>query len=314
MSNKLRQINRTSDGFSQRMQIPPHLINYQANITRLKSTPYLHYPNHVHIETMAVCNATCTFCPYRVMERKGTRMSDALLQKIITELGEIPQGLPLQISPFKVNEPFLDERLFDILHEINSRVPNGAITLTSNASVIDETILTRLAVVQRLSYLWISLNEYREAEYKQIMGLPFARTLESLQLIHRAKSEGRLPCRVVLSRVGDGSSDDREFCNWVTANFPLFEISIFPRGGWLGQAGMKQEAVLPVGCARWFELSITASGKVAHCCMDGTCAWPIGDVNTQHLLEVYNAPHYRHLREHCMTRQQAEPCSQCGFL
>ena len=40
-------------------------------------------------------------------------------------------------------------------------------------------------------------------------------------------------------------------------------------------------------------------------CMDGKAEYPIGDVNTQHCLEIYNAPHYRQLREKTFTRADA---------
>jgi radical SAM protein with 4Fe4S-binding SPASM domain len=69
-----------------------------------------------------------------------------------------------------------------------------------------------------------------------------------------------------------------------------------------------------VGCTRWFDLSITSTGTVAHCCMDGQAAWPIGNVATQHALEIYNAPHYRLLRERALTRLEASPCRTCTFL
>jgi MoaA/NifB/PqqE/SkfB family radical SAM enzyme len=295
-------------------ELPPQLRNYQDHVLRLKSSPYLDYPAHVHIETMSVCNASCQFCPYSQLARKGTRMSDALIGKIIGDLTDIPRTLPLQVSPFKVNEPFLDSRIFDIIADINLRLPQATLTLTTNGSVLDEQIVQRLALVKNLGYLWISFNEHRAERYQEVMGLPFARTFESLELLHRARAEGRLPCRIILSRVGDGTQLDGEFSAWVRSTFPLFETSIFPRGGWLGQAGMTQEPVPPVGCSRWFELSITSTGQVAHCCMDGTAEYPIGDVTNQHALEIYNAPNYRRLREICLTRQEIAPCRNCGFM
>jgi len=42
------------------------------------------------VETIALCNAACSFCPYATLERKGTRMSDALVEKIIDDLTGIP--------------------------------------------------------------------------------------------------------------------------------------------------------------------------------------------------------------------------------
>src|SRR5262249_27338104 len=43
----------------------------QVDLARLRRRPYLDYPQEVHIETLAMCNATCTFCPYPTMDRQG---------------------------------------------------------------------------------------------------------------------------------------------------------------------------------------------------------------------------------------------------
>ena len=77
------------------------------------------YPAHVHMETMALCNASCSFCPYPSLERKGATMPTALIEKIIDDLTSIPRSVPFQLSPFKVNEPFLDRRLFYVLDLCN---------------------------------------------------------------------------------------------------------------------------------------------------------------------------------------------------
>ena len=133
-------------------------------------------------------------------------------------------------------------------------------------------------------------------------------------MIHAARASNRLALRIVLSRVGDGSSADLEFVRWVKSDFPLFEASVFQRGNWLSQVDTPTSPAPRVGCVRWFDLSITATGIVAHCCMDGNANYPIRDVSRQHVLEVYNAPAYRRLREHTARRQGAEPCNRCSFL
>lgn len=290
------------------------LTAYQAKVLDMRRSPYIDFPAHVHIETLSLCNARCTFCPYPGLERRGHRMPDALITKILDDLRDIPRILPFQLSPFKVNEPFLDTRLFDILHAIEEKLPHATITLTTNASPVTEATLDRLARVKNLGYLWISVNDHRPTEYEATMGLPWARTQERLAMIHARRAAGTLTCRVVLSRVGDGSAVDGEFCTWVVRHYPAFEPSVFRRGGWLGQVDATTGAVPDVACVRWFDISIISTGTVAHCCMDGRAAWPIGDVARQHVLEVYNSPPYRTLRERALTRLDVSPCRTCTFL
>jgi hypothetical protein len=288
--------------------------NYRAHVEKLRRSAYMDFPAHVHLETLARCNAHCSFCPSDKLERRSARMPLELIQKIVGDLEGIPRDLPFQLSPFKVNEPFLDTRLFEILELINRRLPNAEITLTTNASPVTDEKLERLRGVRNLGYLWISVNEYEPKQYERVMGIPFARTIERLASIHTAKVQGKLSFMVVLSRVGDGTIRDARFAQWVRTNFPGFEVSIFRRGAWLGQVDTKTELVPDVGCMRWFDLSITATGKVAHCCMDGMAAHVIGDVATTNALEIYNRYPYRALREQTQSRRTASPCNTCSFL
>lgn len=294
-----------------RLRVDARWAEYQMRVWRLRRTDYMDYPARVHLETAAICNARCGFCPYPGLERKGARMSDALLAKIIDDLTEIPADLPLQLCPFKVNEPFLDPRLFDLLETINARLPQAKISLTTNATPITEQTLDRLATVRNLAPLWVSFNDHRAAEYEATMRLDHAQTLAILDMIHARSS---LPTRIVLARVGDGSDVDEAFCDWVRARYPRFRPNVTPRGDWLGQVDTPIGEVPTAGCVRWFDLSITATGVVAHCCMDGQARWPIGDVREQSVLEIYNSPGFRSLRESAWTRQEREPCSGCTFL
>ena len=67
-----------------------------------------------------------------------------------------------------------------------------------------------------------------------------------------------------------------------------------------------------VPCHRWFDFSITATGKVAMCCMDGQAEHPKGDVNEHHVLEIYNQPFLRRLREGLPSRlASGAPCDRC---
>lgn len=287
---------------------------YDARIAQMRHSLYMDYPSHVHLETLARCNASCNFCPYPDLNRKHTKMSDELIDKVLNELTEIPREMDLMISPFKVSEPFLDTRLFQTLEKINHLLPQAKIALTSNASAITEDKLEALQDIKNIKYIWISFNDHREQEYERVMGLPYQRTRQRLDMIHDAFTEGDVYFPIVLSRVGDGSQADLEFSEWTSINYPLFKANVFPRMEWVGQVQGLDVAQAPnMGCVRWFELSITATGEVAHCCADGQAEYSIGNVNHQHVLEIYNSPEYRKLRESTVSRLSVEPCNRCSF-
>lgn len=293
--------------------LPENTQQYQRTVDWLRESRYLDFPHEVCIETLAVCNAACVFCPYPDLARKGAKMPDALVAKIITDLQDVPRDLPFSISPFKINDPLLDVRIFDIMEECNARLPNASLRMFTNGSPLTEKHVARLARVRKLAQLWISLNHHEEERYEQIMKLPLGRTLERLDMLHRKKTAGEFPPPVLVSRVCDGSSEDQAFFGFVSARYPLFQVGMIAQSAWLGQVpGLRAAGkVHPVGCGRWFELSITATGRVAFCCMDGRAEYPIGDVSEAHALEVYNDPAYRQYRERFATRMEGAPCMFC---
>ena len=288
-----------------------------AKAGRLKASGMLDYPALVHLETIASCNAACDFCPYPTLERKGVRMPDQLIAKIINDLADIPKDVRFQLAPYKVSEPFLEVRLFDILELVNRKLPNANISIITNGSPLTENKIAQLSRVRNLSYINVSLNFDNPEEYESVMKIPFARTVERLEMLHRKHAEGVINCMVRLTRVTTHRDDDLSFARWVRANFPRFQVNILPRNDWIG-------AVIPPGglpsvpdapCHRWFDMSITATGVVAMCCMDGSAQYPKGNVNTQHVLEIYNQPWLRALRDTLVSRRQARsPCNGCTYL
>ena len=293
------------------------LAKWVAKKARYLRGDYLEVPALVHMETIAVCNAACSFCPYPGLERKGTRMSDALIEKIIQDLTDIPRELPFQLSPYKVSDPFLESRLFDILARVNEKLPNAAISLITNGSALTERNIDQLAKVRNVAYLSVSLNFFDPVEYEEVMKLPLDRTLARLELLSRKHAEGRIDFPLRITRVSTSGADDRLFMRWAKEKFPAFRVSILPRNDWIGtiDVGNFASRVPDVACHRWFDLSITATGVVAMCCMDGKTEYPKGDVNRQHALEIYNQPWLRNFREQLMSRRSVgAPCDRCTYL
>ena len=292
----------------------PDDIIRQVELARLRHSRYMDFPMEVHIETLAICNAACTFCPYPTMERKGDRMSEALIDKILDDLREIPRDLPFHISPFKVNDPFLDKRIFSVCEKINYQLPNATLRLFTNGSPLTETVIDRIADIRNVAHLWVSLNEYEKDAYEKTMNLPYEKTIKRLDALHRRVEVG-YPHPVVVSRVCEKPAEDRKFEAFLKKNYPLFGCFLIQRSDWAGQVDTGALPIVPPsGCGRWYELSIMASGKVALCCMDGEGKHVIGDLSTESALEVYNAPDYKKMRQFMFSRfAAAAPCDTCIY-
>jgi sulfatase maturation enzyme AslB (radical SAM superfamily) len=290
---------------------------HQEFLKWLNSREYVQYPVVVSFETLALCNAGCEFCPYPSMPRQGERMPDALIEKIVDDLTAIPESLWFEVNPSRINEPFLDTRLVSVLEMVNSRLPRASVRLISNASAFTADNLTRLARVRNVSRLNVSLNEFRADEYERVMKIPFNRTVACLDELHRLKINQTITFPVVLSRVGDGSPADTGFRAWTAERYPAFETDILIRGDFLGAVPIDNAVradVPDVGCSQWFKLHVLADGRVPVCCQDANGELSYGNVATEHLLDIYNRPSRRRLREMLMSRQQLPECAACALL
>lgn len=294
------------------------LINEnRSNPLKARKTDYLDYPSYVDIETLAVCNAACTFCPYPNIERQGTRMPDQMIEKIIEDLTEIPPNVRFDIAPYKVSDPFIEKRLLDIIGLVDQKLPNATISLISNGSTMTEKALKRLADQSNINYLRLSLNDHRKAEYEMLMSLPFERTLDRLDMLHKMIEKGSFPHTVVVNRVMEGNRHDIDFMNFCKDRYPLMRAGLSARNDWIGS--IDEESSSPVtpniACKRWYTMSIIATGDVCLCCMDGNGEWLIGNVKENSVLDIYNSKRYRNLREHTRSRiNAASPCNECTYI
>ena len=286
---------------------------YQRQVESLADA-YLSFPSVVGIETLALCNAACSFCPYPTLDRKGDLMPDSLIAKILDDIGTISVRPPFRINLSRVNEPFLDPRIFDISLDINRRFHEAELVFFSNGTPLNERNLLRLARVRRIAFLNVSMNDHRRDEYERVMRLPYDRTVKRLDLLHEMKASKVLQFPIILSRVGDGTSRDVEFKEWAKLRYPEFEPVVTIRGDWIGVVSMPMGigAAPDVGCTQWFKVHFLADGRSPFCCMDSDARWGTGDAKTCHAVEeVYNAPSRMELRTRQVTRLSVDICRGC---
>jgi hypothetical protein len=292
-----------------------HGASYQDRVLELKNGPYLDFPATISLETLSLCNAACSFCPYPSLPRKGQMMPDALIEKIFSDVEQIQTRPPFQVTLSRVNEPFLDTRIFEISAEIERRFPEATNFFFSNGTPLNEKNLMRLAELRSVAFLNISVNDHRPKQYEETMALPFDRILARLELLQRMKLSDILKFPIFVSRVGDGTSADEDFLEWVRSAYPSLTGLLTIRGNWLGAVDGHVGAVPDVGCRQWFKLHVLADGKEAFCCIDSDGAHGMGDARHQHVIyEIYNHPLKKKLRVETPSRTEVSVCKGCPML
>lgn len=287
--------------------------DYESYLDQLHSR-CVDYPAVVSIETFAYCNAACEFCPYPNLTRKGEKMPDELIDKVISDLGEIPTNHAFEINLSRINEPFLDARIYDIAAHVTERLPSASLVFFSNGTPLNAGNIEKLARLPRVARLNISLNEFEANAYEKSMQLPLEPTLQVLRKLHQGVVNGYLSFPVVLSRVGDGSATDRLFVSWARENFPAFSAFVSPRSDWMGLVPQRDAMIPDQGCTQWYKLHILADGRDAYCCIDAEGQWSTANARETSLLEIYNQPARRRLRLDRLSRQNMPICGQCPLL
>lgn len=90
------------------------------------------FPEHVHVETISICNARCIMCGYSVMRRPKGIMSNKLFDTVISQLLE---NRVKKVTLQFYGEPLLDKNIFSRIEALKkSKI---LVSINTNASLLD---------------------------------------------------------------------------------------------------------------------------------------------------------------------------------
>lgn len=279
------------------------------------------FPRVIHLETVGRCNAKCSFCPHPQLERKFDAMSDELFAKILHEARGFPVDRFDGFAMHAVNEPFMDRKIFDRLAAINAQVPHAGIQINTNMNVMPPRFFERIRGIRRINSWNVSLNAANRSDYEKAMQIDFARTVSNIRaLLHENRESRFIEGPVSLSRVATNDGHDALFasaCEELFTDFTRghdYDTVVLGRANWLDNIdGAAPSFYHAYPCHQWVSLTIHCNGIVPHCCVDGKEEFPFGDINRQSILDTYNNPHWRNLRENASSRDTVFPCKTCNL-
>lgn len=104
----------------------------------------------IQIETLGYCNLSCSFCPTNQIKMPKGRMTDALFNSLIAQLGEFDGTIGLYLR----NEPFLDKRIVRFARKAHSET-QARIVIQTNGVLLTEELADDLSEVAH-----IQINDY----------------------------------------------------------------------------------------------------------------------------------------------------------
>ncbi len=287
---------------------------YVELVDELK-TKYQSFPSTISIETLCLCNAFCSFCPYDRIKRKGSKLPDNIINKIINEISQFPENVDLNIVLARVNETFLDKRWYDISKRLIEAKENIHFGFFSNGSTLSTDVLHKLNSLSKVQYLNISLNYSNKEEYESNIKLNFNKITDTIQLVHKQKSLGNFAPQVIISRVGSDDESDNIFKKYVYENYPLFKVKIASEAKWLcDPVDYNCESTIgTLPCRQWFQVHILADGNDAFCCIDGEGQYSVGNIYQDTIIDIYNNSLKKRIRG-TLSRHVVDICKKCSLL
>jgi radical SAM protein with 4Fe4S-binding SPASM domain len=261
----------------------------------------------VQIETIAVCNAACVFCPYPTMKRPRGRMSEDLFVKIITEAAGIPAIS--EISFQGLGEPLLDSAIVPRIAFAKRSRPGWRTTMYTNGNKLTEAVVDSLEAAG-LDVLYVSLNAIDARMRKDIMKLDdYERVSAVLRRSIRDRRMKIIPKAVVGMDLFAGEDTDVFKQQWPDAYMHL-------EGNWAGGT-WNARVVSEKACGRALsQIMVLWDGRVALCCFDGEGEVIFGDLRNEALRDIYSKDEYvRYRQAHAEgRRKELRLCDNCTAI
>lgn len=273
---------------------------------RPKRNRYRNVPTYVEIETTILCNAHCWFCPQQNTLRRPRHMKDWVWRKIIDET----RGLGVIYRPFLLNEPFADRRMPDIVRYIKQD-PTAQVEFNTNASMLTPKVADQLIDIG-VDCMRFSIDGFYRSTFDETRGISYDKVYEhAAYFLVQARASGKdIQTEVRMIKLPGTEQERGEFEAYWRAHKPtriLFtDLYRYP---WEGQTAALNRPCIKIQDEMFFYVDGTAT----LCCWDAQGRQIVGDVKTEHVLEIWNGRELARCRAllDAGQRQQLALCSRC---
>jgi molybdenum cofactor biosynthesis enzyme MoaA len=261
-------------------------------------------PDHIQIQTITGCNASCIFCPNGKTRRRipvGRRMDMDLYHSIVDQ--SVDLGIR-RYSVYLMNEPMLDRQLPERIAYISARIKKPQyVKVTSHGGLMTENMAKGL-LDSGLDKLKISIQSLDTDTYWHIMRLPLEKTLKNIDRLLELKSQGgyKLP-RLEIVMVDSIQTHDeipRMRNYWQDRGIKLYVEPVENRAD---QQDIRETAVGAqklrtfFWCRRLMEqIYVLYDGRMVQCCADWEQRSIMGDLTRQRLADIWNGTRYSDYR------------------
>ncbi|HCP00906.1 MAG: hypothetical protein CL573_01795 [Alphaproteobacteria bacterium] len=280
------------------------------------------------VETTNLCNANCSFCGYRFMQRPKVNMPLNVYEKALYEYASSGGG-NINFTP-TVGDPLVDKEIVTRIRMARALPEIQDIFLYTNAILLDrfgyETLLksglTRLAISTFIGsregyeryygndkYGKVVENIIAAARLNRELGQPVQISLHLRVEGERATWEATETYQTIAGLIGESNIDYLEVYDAWGGRIQKEDV---PEGTSLDKPIPLAEKVKSPCFEMYRRLHILADGNVGACvCVDLESEIKVGNVKDQTLDEIWNGERLRAYRENWTEGSLPEVCKSC---
>ena len=277
-------------------------------------------PDHVQIQTIMGCNASCIFCPNGKTRRNmsiGRRMDWDLYRSIVDQ--SIALGIR-RYSVYLMNEPMLDHELPGRVEYVSARIKKPQyVKVTSHGGLLTER-MARGLLDSGLNKLKISVHSLNPKTYREIMGLELTKTISNIDRFLELKKRGgyKLPRLEIVMidsiQTHNEIPDIKRYCR--KRDIKLY---IEPVENRADQQNIRDSAIgvqklkAFSWCRRLIEqIHILYDGRMVQCCADWEQRSVMGDLTSESLADIWYGERYTDYRRRFAAGDvKGMICSRC---
>ena len=261
------------------------------------------FPRAVQIQTRTGCNADCIWCPYGETfptQPKGA-MEWSLFERIIEECAR--HGVR-RLSPYLMNEPFLDRDLPRKIRFMHDNCPSAKVVVTTNGSrLFPDVVKEVLDLGPALHALYISFQGVEKESYETTMRgvMKFEQTMENVNgLIDEMKKRNVSHPQVWITMVDTNVIDAKKAVKyWQGRGVRSKYTTLENRGGNIKEAESIAHTKMEyyTTCTRLMKQAyVLFNGDLVICCTDYSREMVLGNMVDSSLRDVWNGDQARAFR------------------
>lgn len=277
-----------------------------------RETNIKHFPPSLEIEVTNRCNEDCIMCPRDQLTRPFGNLSMSLLEKVLDEVA----GKIELINLFHFGEPLIHPQIGQMIRRC--RESGARVLLTTNGTLLNQRRAEEL-IASGLDMLVISLDAASKEVYSAIRRLgKFEKVLENVEAFLALKRKARRSpyTEVQMVSLQSNSHEIEAFIKKWRGSADSVRVKHFYNTANI--ATRINEPVPDLKDARpclllWREPVILCDGTVLPCCVDMIGEKPLGNVNDQSLMEIWNGSEIVEMRRKHVAgqHQEIDLCRNC---